>query len=78
MLWSNQARGPQLLNLGYRAQETCTLGPVLHAREATAMRRLSTATKGSLHSPQPGKSPHSSKDPAEPKLHININIIIYM
>ena len=21
MLWSNQARGPQLLNLGYRAQE---------------------------------------------------------
>lgn len=65
MLRSHQARGPQLLNLCYRAQEP--------RAPSKRRRRLSTATKSSLHPPQPEMSPHSSKGPAEPKSHTETN-----
>ena len=49
--------------LSPRALEPCDL-----QQEAIAMRSLHPTTKNSLLSPQLEKSPHSNKDPEQPKI----------
>ena len=61
--------GNDLSVFGLRAATTepVRLEPVLCNRKATAVRSPSTTTKSSLHSLQLEKSPHSNKDPTQPK-----------
>ena len=60
LVW--EAHGPQPLSPG--TQSLCSI-----TREATVMRSLRTAIKGSPRSPQPEKTLHSNKDPAHPKMN---------
>ena len=59
--WSNQARA-QLL------QPKC-LEPVLPTRAATTVGSSAQKGESSPHALQPEKSPHSSEDPAQPKVN---------
>ena len=53
----------------YVLQSLHSQHPCSTASEATTTRSLHTATKSSLHSLQPEKSPHNIQDPAQPKIN---------